>query len=151
MRTVLKARKITHGALLAIAIAATFAPSALGVKANVPRVSTGGVKHVHGTTGQLDAVVNPDGIETSCFFEYGPTVAYGKSTKPEAVGKGTKGLKIGQPVTGILAGYHYRAVATYVDAKGAERENGKDKSASASPRAKKKPKNRRSPTAARAN
>jgi hypothetical protein len=128
MRAVLKARKITHGALLAIAIAATFAPSALGVRANTPRVSTGGVKHVHGTTGQFDAVVNPNGIETSYFFEYGPTVAYGKSTKPEAVGKGIKGLKIGQSVTGILAGYHYRVVATYVDAKGAERVNGKDKS-----------------------
>lgn len=128
MSKVLSTRKVLYGVLLALALAAMSAPGALALSKSVPRVSTGGVKHVHGSSGQLDGVVNPNGVETSYFFEYGPTIAYGKSTKAEAAGKGTKGLKVGQSVTGILAGYHYRIVATYLDAKGPERVNGRDKS-----------------------
>lgn len=77
-----------------------------------PRVSTGGVKHVRGSSGELDAVIDPNGAETSYFFQYGPTIAYGSQTKPAPVGNGIKGVRVGQPVTGLLTGYHYRAVAT---------------------------------------
>jgi hypothetical protein len=128
MSTVLNVRKAASG--MAIALFATglmLVPASQGAS-TIPRVSTGGVKHVRGTSGQLDAVVDPNGAETSYYFEYGPTVAYGTATKPVLLGKGTKGIPVGQPVTGILPGYHYRVVATYVDAKGAERVNGKDKS-----------------------
>jgi len=129
MGTVLNVRKIGRVVLLAAAIIATFAASSLGAPASQPRVATGGVKHVRGTSGQLDAVISPNGIETSYFFEFGPTVAYGKSTKPESAGKGTKAVKIGQQVTGILPGYHYRVVATFIGAKGTvEPIDGKDKS-----------------------
>src|SRR5271165_5000501 len=124
MSTVLSARRATRGAILLAA--AALAAGALGAGAPVPRVATGGVKHVRGTSGQLDAVVNPNGVETSYYFEYGPTVAYGKSTKPEPIGKGTKAVKIGQPVTGLLPGYHYRVVAVYVG--GLKPVDGKDKS-----------------------
>jgi len=128
MSTVRKARKIVPGAILALALAAMLAAGASAATL-APRVSTGGVKHVHGDSGQLDAVVNPRGVETTYFFEYGPTIAYGKSTKPEPAGKGTKGLAVGQAVTGLLPGYHYRVVATYIGAKGTlERVNGRDKS-----------------------
>jgi hypothetical protein len=78
----------------------------------LPRATTGGVKHVHGTSAQLNGVVDPNGLETSYYFQYGPTTpAYGASTKPVPIGKGTKGIKVGQTVTGLLAGYHYRIVA----------------------------------------
>ncbi len=77
-----------------------------------PHVSTAGVEHVHGSSAQLDGVVDPNGLETSYFFRYGPTVAYGQQTKPVPVGHGTTAVKVGQTVTGLLAGYHYRIVAT---------------------------------------
>jgi len=129
MRTVLKATKPARPALLALAIAAALTATSLAAAPTQPRVATGGVKHVRGTTGQLDAVVNPNGIETSYFFEYGPTVAYGKATKPESIGKGNKGVKVGQQVTGLLPNYHYRVVALFIGPKGTpERVNGKDKS-----------------------
>jgi len=129
MRTPCKAARIAQGALLTLAFVALLAAGSSGALLSAPRVSTGGVKHVRGTSGQLDAVVNPNGLPTSYFFEYGPTVAYGKSTTPVAVGAGTKGVKVGQLVSGILPGYHYRVVATFTTTGGTpERVNGKDKS-----------------------
>jgi hypothetical protein len=96
-----------------IALALALSPQAFA--AAKPRVSTGGVKHVRGSSGQLDAIVDPNGIETSYYFQYGPTIAYGSQTKPVSVGAGLKGVKVGQPVTGLLPGYNYRAVATNVN------------------------------------
>lgn len=77
-----------------------------------PHPATGGVEHVHGTSAQLSGSVNPNGLETSYYFQYGPTVAYGMQTKPVAIGHGTTTVKVGVAVTGLLAGYHYRIVAT---------------------------------------
>ena len=112
-RSVVAARAL----LLATAsLALAGPPLAFAAGEAKPRVSTGGVKHVRGTSGQLDAVVDPNGIETSYFFEYGPTPAYGSKTKVEPIGAGTKGVKVGQLVSGLLAGYNYRVVA--VNAKG---------------------------------
>jgi hypothetical protein len=126
MSTVPNVRKITSGIGIAVFVmAAMLAPASQGA-AVIPRVSTGGVKHVRGNTGQLDAVVDPNGVETSYYFEFGPTVAYGTTTKPVLLGKGTKGIPVGQPVIGLLAGYHYRVVATYVGGKAPV--YGKDKS-----------------------
>jgi hypothetical protein len=96
----------------AVALLLALTPQALAE--GKPRVSTGGVKHVRGSSGQLDAVVDPNGVETSYYFLYGPTIAYGSQTKPVSVGAGLKGVKVGQPVTGLLPGYHYRAVATNI-------------------------------------
>jgi hypothetical protein len=105
--------RILLGAVLALLLAVS--PATLGATTPVkPRVSTGGVKHVRGTSGQLDAVVDPNGVETTCYFQYGPTTAYGSQTKPMSVGAGLKGVKVGIPVTGLLPGYNYRVVATNV-------------------------------------
>ncbi len=110
---VIAARILLGGALALLPVAV---PTALGATAPVkPRVSTGGVKHVHGSSGQLDGVVDPNGVETTCYFLYGPTTAYGSQTKPMTVGAGLKGVKVGISVTGLLPGYHYRAVATNVE------------------------------------
>ncbi len=128
MNRVLNVRKTASGTILAALVLAATSLTAIGGAATspMPRVSTGGVKHVRGNTGQLDAVVDPNGVETSYFFEYGPTVAYGTSTKAVPLGRGLKGIKVGQPVTGILPGYHYRVVATYLGGK--TPVYGKDKS-----------------------
>ncbi|HEY0515492.1 MAG TPA: hypothetical protein VGD00_00105 [Solirubrobacteraceae bacterium] len=101
--------------LLAIpfALAATAAgATGAGAAALPPHVSTAGVSHVHGTAGQLDGVVNPNGEETSYFFRYGPSVAYGQQTKPVLVGHGATPIKVGQTVTALIPGYHYQIVAT---------------------------------------
>jgi hypothetical protein len=96
-------------ALLAFVLPAG-ARAALAVGA--PGAATGTVSHVRGTTALLQATVNPRGLETTYFFQYGPTVAYGSVTPTVSAGSGIRPLPVGQTVTGLLVGYHYRVVAS---------------------------------------
>ncbi len=86
--------------------------AAVTKKPGVPVVSTGGVTHVRGTSGELNGSVDPRGVATSYYFQYGPTVAYGAQSTPATLATGTSKTKVAQTVTGLLAGYHYRIVAT---------------------------------------
>lgn len=110
---------IRSAALSAILFAALALALALPLAAHAataaPRVTTGNVTNVRGSTGQLEGAVNPNGHETTYLFQYGPTVAYGSSTPATAVGAGTVAVHVGKIVTGLLVGYHYRIVATNVD------------------------------------
>jgi hypothetical protein len=66
---------------------------------------------VNGAT--VNATVNPSGLPTDYYFEFGTTTAYGLQTPPTSAGSGTAAVS----VTGSLAGlqsdqtYHYRIVA----------------------------------------
>lgn len=110
------ASSIAFGApvLASVALALTLSvQSAAGARsAFQPRVTTGGVGHVHGTSGQLLGTVNPRGLETTYFFQYGPTTAYGSQTPTAAVGKGSVTVKVGQTVANLPSGEHYRVVAS---------------------------------------
>jgi hypothetical protein len=68
----------------------------------------------HGVT--LNATVNPEGLETTYQFEYGPTTSYGTKLPASAtsVGSGMKNVKVAQPVAGLATEttYHYRIKAT---------------------------------------
>jgi hypothetical protein len=100
-------------ALLTALAIALFAVSALAAETtSAPRAATGTVGHVRGTSAVLQGSVNPNGLDTTYFFQYGPTVAYGHQTPTASVGKGTTSVKVGQTVVGFIAGYHYRIVAT---------------------------------------
>lgn len=63
----------------------------------------------------LHGSVNPNGGETTYFFEFGITEAYGQSfpSTPASVGKGTVAVPVAQLVKGLPPGvpYHYRLVA----------------------------------------
>jgi hypothetical protein len=80
-----------------------------------PAVSTGTVGSVRGASAMLQGSVNAHGVETTCFFEYGPSAAYGQQTPVTPVGKGSSNVKVGQIVANFLTGYHYRIVATNAD------------------------------------
>ncbi len=79
-----------------------------------PHASTGSALHVGESTVALNGTVNPRGLETSCYFQYGPTTAYGAQTPTAAAGSGSSGVKVSQAVSGLQPGttYHYRIVAT---------------------------------------
>jgi hypothetical protein len=94
------------------ALAALLSAVAALAAVRVPRVATGSVSHVRGSSAELAGSVNPNGSPTTYFFQYGPTLAYGHQSAPTAVGAGTTSVKVGQAVTGFLPGYHYRIVAT---------------------------------------
>ena len=71
---------------------------------------------VNRSTARIDAEINPSGADTTYHFEYGPDTSYGSSVPvPDGdIGSGTKGVEVGQLVTGLQPGgtYHYRIVAT---------------------------------------
>ncbi|HXB15547.1 MAG TPA: hypothetical protein VNV44_07355 [Solirubrobacteraceae bacterium] len=113
-------------ALLAASLLLALASSGAAAAGSPVTIKTAGVSHIKGTTGELNGDVSSS-IPVSVFFEYGPNGApspvpypYASKTKPLAVtpppssaGK-AKAIKVGQPVAGLLANYHYRIAATYV-------------------------------------
>ncbi len=109
----------TAAATLA-ATASLFALAALGplsVSADAavtpPTVSTGSAAHVSYGSATLQGSVTPNGANTSYYFQYGPTTAYGGQTTIADAGAGTGKVNVSLPVTGLqpLTVYHYRIVA----------------------------------------
>jgi hypothetical protein len=99
--------------LLAVALLAfASVTSATTAKVTAPSVVTGGVSHPQATSATLLGTVDPRGAATSYYFQYGPTIAYGKQTTPASLPAGTARVKVGQAAIGFLAGYHYRLVAS---------------------------------------
>jgi len=82
-----------------------------------PRVSTGGVTHVSGTSATLQGSINPRTLTTTYYFQYGPTTTYGQQTPTATLTGGTTLVKVSQVVTGLLPGYHYRLVASNSEGK----------------------------------
>ncbi|HSZ06020.1 MAG TPA: hypothetical protein VK778_12600 [Solirubrobacteraceae bacterium] len=82
-----------------------------------PATTTEGASEVKERTAKLNGHVNPNGLATHYYFEYGPTTSYG-STVPASpgmeIGEGT-GAVYTWNIAGKLtpgAEYHYRVVAT---------------------------------------
>jgi len=70
--------------------------------------------NVGSTSATLQGVVNPDGIPSYAFFEYGPTTGYGAQTSQIFVGSGTSDVPISVPVSGLnpSSTLHYRCGIT---------------------------------------
>lgn len=78
-----------------------------------PSVVTGEATDLAPTSATLNGTVNPNGVATIAYFEYGPTAAYGHVTPIGAVGSGIVPVAFSAPVTGLSPGtYHCRIVAT---------------------------------------
>jgi hypothetical protein len=77
-----------------------------------PHATTGGVSHVRGSSAVLNGSVQPNGLSTTYYFQYGPTVAYGSQTAAAVLAPSYTRTKVGVTVTGLTLGEHYRIVAT---------------------------------------
>ena len=66
------------------------------------------------STAPLSGDVNPNGLDTLVYFQYGLTTSYGSSTTPQDIGSGTSPVPFNATITGLLPGttYHYRLVST---------------------------------------
>jgi hypothetical protein len=102
-------------------------------KTGVPRVFTGGARYVLGTSAQLTGVIEPNGADTSYYFQWGTTTAYGNVTPTTHVGTGPANtpnpkVKVGQEIKGLVQGgtYHYRVVGLYTGSKGPAQVLGRD-------------------------
>ena len=87
----------------------TFATS----KLPVPAADTGAVTGVTTATAVLGGTVNPEGLATSYYFQYGTTTGYGHNTSSRSAGSGTASAAVSQSLSGLAARttYHYRIVA----------------------------------------
>jgi phosphodiesterase/alkaline phosphatase D-like protein len=75
-------------------------------------VTTGGATpSTSGAT--LTGSLNPNGVATAYWFEFGTTANYGQQTPPGEAGSGTQAVAVSAVVNGLKANttYHYRLVA----------------------------------------
>jgi hypothetical protein len=82
-----------------------------------PTVVTGGAPSLSAGTASIQGTVNPLGLQTTYYFEYGPTTSYGSRSPagaPAVAGNGFTARTVSTDLSGLAAGttYHYRLVAT---------------------------------------
>jgi hypothetical protein len=108
-RIALSASVIANAALIALPSSSQAAATA----AKPPSAITQGATQVSESSATLAGIVDPHGTESSCYFQYGPTTAYGAQTPTAAVGNGTVQVRITQAISVLEPGatYHYRTVA----------------------------------------
>jgi streptogramin lyase len=86
-----------------------------GVFSNAgPYAVTGMATGIGKTEATLTGTVNPNGVETKYYFEYGTTTSYGTKTAEVSDGSGTSNVEVSKSITGLTAGtrYDFRIVAT---------------------------------------
>lgn len=104
----MRLRLLSAALLLTVVFAVATASAAAA-----PNAVTGVVQSITASTALLNARVDPNGTETSYFFQYGPTTAYGARTATRSAGNGDANLAVRASIAGLAANtvYHYRVVA----------------------------------------
>ncbi len=85
--------------------------------ANNPLVTTVAATGVTGTAATLNGTINPNGLATTYYFDWGTTTSYGNSTTAASAGSGSVNVNVSANLTGLVAGttYHFRVVASNSD------------------------------------
>ena len=83
-------------------------------KTPAPAVVTSAASAVTSTTATVNGTVNPGGVGTNYYFQYGTTSGYGHTSATHSAGSGTAAGAVSAALSGLAAGttYHYRLVAT---------------------------------------
>jgi hypothetical protein len=102
-----------RSALVAIATTAVAMTAPAVVSAAAPLVTTGGAAQVTISSATLTGTVNPRGLATSYYFQYGTTTAYGARTPSAGAGKGGAPTAAAAQIGGLGSNtkYHYRLIA----------------------------------------
>jgi len=82
-----------------------------------PTVITLPATSINLTSATINGSVNPNGLATTYYFEWGDSTSYGNSTTTGSAGSDTSTVNISADLTGLTTGitYHYRAVGTNAD------------------------------------
>jgi hypothetical protein len=107
-------RRCSLLAMPLLACAATLLPltsQARSFSPGPPVASTGSVSHVRGSAATLNGTVQPHGLTTSYYFEYGPTVSYGTLSATGTLPPGYTAIRVAETVIGLRLGEHFRLVA----------------------------------------
>ncbi len=78
-----------------------------------PSVQTGSAQSISTTGAVLTGTVNPNGLSTSYWFQYGTSTSYGFQTPAGAAGAGTASISVSAAVSRLspTVSYHFRLVA----------------------------------------
>jgi len=89
-----------------------------------PVVTTRAASGAFPAAATLNGTVNPNGVSTSAYFQYGTDASYGATTAAQSMGSMTSDTPFGMAVSGLSCGasYHFRAVGTNAGGSG----NGSD-------------------------
>lgn len=84
---------------------------------NSPTAITQAATSVTGSSAVLNGTVNPNGLATSYYFQWGTSTSYGNTTSTQSAGSGTSNLAVNAPISGLSGGttYHFRLVAANSD------------------------------------
>ena len=87
---------------------------------NSPAIATLAATSVTPTSATINGTVNPNGLATTYYFDWGTSVSYGNQTTVTSAGSGTSIVAVSANLTGLTAGvtYHFRVVATNSDGTG---------------------------------
>jgi hypothetical protein len=79
-----------------------------------PTVTTKPASEIKDTSAKLNGDVNPSGVATTWYIEYGTSTGYGSKTPVASAGSGTSPNSVSATVSGLAHGtaYHFRLVAT---------------------------------------
>ena len=77
-----------------------------------PTVTTGTYQTISSSSVQLFGTVNPNGLSTTGWFEWGTTSSYGNTTNSESLGSGTSVVQMLHTISGLSSSTtnHFRAV-----------------------------------------
>jgi len=79
-----------------------------------PFASTGSARSTTASSSRLSGLVNPHGVPSDFYFQYGPSTRYGSATAPDpSAGARSANVAVAATVTNLAAftTYHYRIVA----------------------------------------
>jgi hypothetical protein len=79
-----------------------------------PAITTSPATAITGTTATLNGSVNPEGLATTAYFQWGTSSSFGSTTSSQSIGSGTTSVTITANLTGLTAGttYYFRVVGT---------------------------------------
>lgn len=80
---------------------------------DMPVATTLPATEITATSAKLNATVNPYGLATEYYFEWGTTSSYGNSTSLVSAGSGTAELEVSEVISALFSDttYHFRIVA----------------------------------------
>ncbi|MGD9732942.1 MAG: DUF1566 domain-containing protein [Desulfamplus sp.] len=81
---------------------------------NKPTATTSPATSITSNFATFNGTINPNGLSTSCYFEYGTTTSYGSKTTSQIAGSGSTDSSVKADITGLTYSttYHFRLVAT---------------------------------------
>ena len=85
----------------------TFTTNSAG---QAPSVSTSSASSISTTSATLNGSVNPNGLSTSCYFEYGTSTSYGSTTSSQSLGSGSSSQSVNASISNLQINttYHCR-------------------------------------------